>query len=141
MTPLLISIIGALAAITVSFIGAWLANRNSIILQTRKLKEDHYISYIEALHNNMTFDATNENVKSYVFARDKLLLIASEDVIIKMVKYENEGVGKGVDIHDQYLTELIKTLRSDLKIIDKNFPQVYMKTWKKIQSSNSQIGS
>jgi hypothetical protein len=58
-TPL-ISIIGASSAITVSLIGAWLANRNSIVLQTKKLKEDHYIGYIEALHNNMTFDQTNE---------------------------------------------------------------------------------
>jgi hypothetical protein len=47
-----------------------------------------------------------------------------------MVKYENEGVGKGVDIHDEYLTELIKALRSDLKIRDKHFPKIYMKTWK-----------
>lgn len=130
-TTILISIIGALSAITVSLIGAWLANRNSIILQTKKLKEEHYIAYIEALHNNMTFDPTNENVKNYVFARDKLLLIASEEVIVKMVKYETEGIGKGVDIHDDYLTELIKSLRRDLKIRDKSFPKVYMKTWKK----------
>jgi len=131
-TALWISITGAMSAIIVSLVGAWLANRNSIVLQTRKLKEDHYIGYIEALHNNMTFDETNENVKKYVFARDKLLVIGSEDVIIKMVRYENEGIGKGVDVHDKYLTELIKSIRKDLKIKDSDFPLVYMKTWKKI---------
>ena len=39
-TPLLISIASGTFAIVVSFIGAWFANRNSIILQTRKLKEE-----------------------------------------------------------------------------------------------------
>jgi hypothetical protein len=32
---LYISILGAISAILVSMIGAWLANRNSIVLQTR----------------------------------------------------------------------------------------------------------
>ena len=59
-TALLVSIIGALTAISVSLIGAWFANRNSIVLQTIKLKEDHYIAYIEALHNNVTIDETYE---------------------------------------------------------------------------------
>ena len=48
---LYISIIGAIVAIIVSVLGAILANKNTIILQTRKLKEEHYIAYIEALHN------------------------------------------------------------------------------------------
>jgi hypothetical protein len=132
MTPAIaISLIGAVSAIFVSIVGAWLANRNSIVLQTRKLKEDHYIGYIEALHNNMSYDETNSNVKDYVFARDKLLLIASEEVIRKMIRYENEGIGKGIDLHDQYLTDLIKAIRFDLKIKDSNFPIVYMKSWNK----------
>jgi hypothetical protein len=49
-TTLLISLLGAFSAITVSIIGSWYANRNNMVLQTRKLKEDHYVSYIEALH-------------------------------------------------------------------------------------------
>jgi len=130
-STLLISIIGAISAILVSLFGAWLANRNSIVLQTRKLKENHYIAYIEALHNNMTDDETLTNVKDYVFARDKLLLIANEKVIKKLLRYENEGIGKGVDIHDSFLTELIKAIRVDLKIRDKDYPMIYMKTWKK----------
>src|SRR5580698_2639455 len=112
-TAILISIIGATSAIFVSFIGAYLANRNSIVLQTRKLKEDHYVSYIEALHN---LAAENENIKfmeKYVLSRDKLLLIASEDVIKKIISYEEEAVGKEKpkQLHDKYLTEVIKAIR------------------------------
>ena len=123
-TTIVISLFGALSAIVVSLIGAWLANRNSIVLQTRKLKEAHYVSYMEALHN---LASDNVNTTEYVFARDKLFLIASEDVIRKMMLFEEEAVGKSNDLHDRYLTDLIKAIRKDLKIVDKNFPQVYLK--------------
>lgn len=126
-TEIFISIIGATTAVTVSMVGAWLANRNSIVLQTRKLKEVHYVAYIEALHNLATEVNNKEFTRSYVFARDKLFLIASEDVIRKILLYEEEAVGKANELHDKYLTELIKAIRKDLKIVDKNFPLVYLK--------------
>ena len=79
---LYISIIGAIVAIIVSVLGAILANKNTIILQTRKLKEEHYIAYIEALHNYAASDINDKDaLKNYVYMRDKLLLIANEKVI------------------------------------------------------------
>ena len=58
---LYISIIGAIVAIIVSVLGAILANKNTIILQTRKLKEEHYIAYIEALHNYAASDINDKD--------------------------------------------------------------------------------
>ena len=66
-------------------------------------------------------------MKNYVFARDKLLLIAKENVIIKLLAYENEGVGKHSDLHDKYLTELLKAIRKDLKLTNKALPILYLK--------------
>ena len=126
-TGLYISILGALSAIVVSIIGAWLANKNSIVLQTRKLKEEHYVAYVEALHNLAGNNKETDCVKKYVFARDKLFLIASEQVITKMIDYEEKAVGKENVLHDVYLTELIKEIRKDLKIKDKKFPKIYLK--------------
>lgn len=126
-TELSISILGALSAITVAVIGAWLANRSSIVLQTRKLKEEHYVTYIEALHHLAGNNNDNDKIAKYVFARDKLFLIASEDVIKKMIRYEEEAVGKENQLHDEYLTELIKEIRKDLKLRDKEFPKIYLK--------------
>ncbi|SHM43179.1 hypothetical protein [Flavobacterium chilense] len=126
-TELIISIIGAITAIGVSIVGALLANQNSIVLQTKKLKEEHYVAYMEALHQLAGENHNNEATKKYVFARDKLLLIAGEDVVKKMIRYEEEAVGKENDLHDTYLTELIKTIRKDLKIVDRNFPKIYLK--------------
>ena len=65
-TEVLISVVGAFTAITVSVIGAYLANKNSIVLQTRKLKEEHYVSYFETLHNLAENDT--DVIKNYVLA-------------------------------------------------------------------------
>lgn len=121
---LYISLIGAIVAVIVALLGAILANKNSIILQTRKLKEEHYLLFIEALHNLAT---DNKNLNKYVFARDKLLLIASEDVIIELFKFENEAIGKSSKIHDEYLTNLLKAIRKDLKLKNKNIPILNLK--------------
>ncbi|MBS1532159.1 MAG: hypothetical protein JSU01_17790 [Bacteroidetes bacterium] len=128
-TTLLISILGALSAITVSVIGAWYANRNNIVLQTRKLKEDHYISYVEALHDLVANNQGKDVIKTYVFARDQLLIIASEEVIEKILLYEEGAVGSPGDVNDTLLTEIIKSIRRDLKIEDKNSPKIFFKTY------------
>jgi hypothetical protein len=93
-------------------------------LQTRKLKEDHYVFYIEALHDLAANNLNKEANKKYVFARDKLFIIASEAVIKKILIYEEQAVGKTNDSHNIYLTEIIKAIREDLKIKDKSFPTV-----------------
>lgn len=126
-TTILISILGAISAIIVSFIGAWTANRNNMVLQTRKLKENHYIAYIEALHNLTSNNQDKKALKDYVFARDKLFIIANEDVINKILLFEDKAVGKPNDLHDLYLTDIIKSIRKDLKILDKKFPKVGFK--------------
>ena len=105
---LYISIVGAFAAILVSIIGAWYANRNNIILQTRKLKEEHYISYIEALHNLGIDDGNQELLRKYLFQRDRLILIASEEVVRKMLLFEENVMGKINAPNEMYLTQLMK---------------------------------
>jgi len=126
-TAILISILGAISAIVVSVIGAWLANRNNVVLQIRKLKEEHYVAYIEALHNLASDNASKEYIHKYVFVRDKLFLIANEDVIRQMLLYETKAVGVESATHDKYLTDLIKSIRKDLKIVDRDFPAIFLK--------------
>lgn len=124
---IIISILGAVSAILVAVLGAVLSNKNNNKLQIRKLKEDHYISYVEALHNLAAKNGDQENISKYTFHRDKLLVVASEEVVRSILKYENEAVGKTMEIHDEYLTYVIKTIRKDLKIKDRHYPKICFK--------------
>lgn len=129
-----ISVIGALVAIGVAILGAILANRNNISLQLRKLKEDHYIAFIDALQALASNNGQNE-VKGYTEARNKLLIIGNEDVIIHLLKYEKfvdqknliDSISDFQIEHDLYLTDLIKTIRKDLNIKDKYYPKVFLR--------------
>ena len=42
--------------------------------------------------------------------RDKLFLMASEEVIKELLQFEHNGVGKSQEVHDKYLTNLIKVI-------------------------------
>ena len=124
---ILISVLGAISAIIVAVVGAFLSNKNSNILQLRNLKEAHYISYIEALHNLAVQNNNQEAIAKYTYYRDKLVIIGSEDVVREILRYENEAVGKQSSMHDKYLTEIIKAIRKDLKIRDKDYPIISLK--------------
>ncbi len=124
-TSILISIVGAISAIVVSLVGAWLTNRNSIILQNRKLKEEYYSEYLEALHNLLSENKNITFLKAYTLARTNLFLIGNETVIKQLLIYEEKTVGKETKLHNKYLTQLIISIRKDLNIKDKEFPEVY----------------
>lgn len=124
---IIISVLGAISAIIVAIIGAILSNKNSNMLQLRKLKEEHYISYIEALHNLAANNSSRDAISKYTYHRDKLLIVGSEDVVKNILEYENKAVGKESSLHDKYLTNIVKAIRKDLKIKDKSYPQIYLK--------------
>lgn len=127
MVEIIISILGAISAIIVAIIGAILSNKSSNMLQLRKLKEEHYISYIEALHNLAANNRNRDAISKYTYHRDKLLIVGSEEVVKSILLYENEAVGKENSLHDAYLTDIVKAIRNDLKIRDKAYPQIYLK--------------
>ena len=84
---LYISIIGAIFSVIIAIIGALLVNWNNLKIQTRKLKEDHYVNYMESLHNLASSNKDTGLIKKYTFYRDKLFIIASESVICAMLEY------------------------------------------------------
>ena len=124
---IIISVLGAISAIIVAIIGAILSNKNSNMLQLRRLKEEHYISYIESLHNLAANNSSQDAISKYTYHRDKLLIVGSEDVVKNILEYENKTVGKESSLHDKYLTNIVKAIRKDLKIKDKSYPHIYLK--------------
>lgn len=125
-TELIISIVGAIVAVFVSIMGAILANRNSIILQTRKLKESHYLDYITALHNYTATNGTDKKAAlKYTESRNILFAIASEDVAYCIIEFEKHSFGcNDTIIFNRYLTALIKAIRKDLRLSNKKLPTI-----------------
>ena len=80
------------------------------------------VDFLKAVVNN-----DKDALKNYVYMRDKLLLIANEKVIIKLLDFEDKGVGKTTDLHNKYLTELLKAIRKDLKLGYKSLPILCLK--------------
>jgi hypothetical protein len=76
---IIISLIGSFAAILVAIAGALLTYRNNMALRKKALKEDHYIEYIKSVHNHAAINTQN-SLQQYVLSRDKLFIIASEQV-------------------------------------------------------------
>lgn len=70
-------------------------------------------------------------LKAYALHRDKMFIVASEEVVKALLLYEEAAVGKPSTDHDEYLTLLVIAIRKDLKIRDKSFPQIYLKASKK----------
>lgn len=119
---LYISLIGAVVAICVSILGAILTNSNNIRLQKRKLKEEHYIAYVSALHNFATSNQ-NEHFKNvYTHSRDELMLFANVDVINKLLEYERAFQNEGPGPQSEAYTNLLKAIRNDLDLQNKDLP-------------------
>lgn len=124
---IVVAVIAGLFSVCVAIFGAVFINVNNIKLQTRKLKEEQYVNYIEAVHELAEDNKSVEALKSYTLHRDKMFIVASERVVIAMLEYESVAVGQKNQEHDKYLTELVKEIRKDLSIRDKSYPQIYLK--------------
>lgn len=128
---IVVAIIAGLFSICVAIFGAVFININNLKLQTRKLKEDHYVRYIESVHNLAEDNKSIQALKEYTLHRDKMFIVASEKVVKAMLEYETAAVGKSSTEHDKYLTRLVIEIRKDLSIRDRSYPQIYLKASKK----------
>ncbi len=128
---IVVAIIAGLFSICVAIFGALFINISNHKLQTRKLKEEHYVRYLEAVHNLAEDNKSVQALKEYTLHRDKMFIVANEKVVKAMLEYEDVAVGKQSDAHDKYLTRLIIEIRKDLGIRDKSYPQIYLKASKK----------
>ena len=128
---IVVAIIAGLFSICVAIFGSVFINLNNVKLQTRKLKEDHYVRYIESVHNLAEDNKNVQALKEYTLHRDKMFIVASEKVVKAMLEYENVAVGKNSSEHDKYLTNLVIEIRKDLSIQDRSYPLIHLKASKK----------
>lgn len=119
---LIISIVSAASAILVAVIGSLLARRSSLALQSQKLKEDYYLANIEAINLLSSDNTRPEYLDKYSASRNRLLVVASAEVVNAILLFEKEAMGKFNPQHNELLTDILKAIRSDLGLSNRLYP-------------------
>lgn len=116
---LLISVLGIVSAVITVSLTNYYSKKSQLKFEERKLKEDHYINFINAL-SKIVISKNNEKDKDILAdCQNKLLLIGSTDVVNRVMifqKYVNSPQRHDFppDLHDKLLTDLLKAMREDL---------------------------
>ncbi len=125
---IIISVISAAVTIITVTLTNFFAKKNSLNFEKMKLKEDYYKKYLEALSYNVNEIDREKGKNELSFANNRLLLVGSVDVIMKLEIFSSfiSTLEKNIDKHNALLTELIKAMRQDLygKKYNKNYPTV-----------------
>ena len=132
---ILIALIGTASAVITVAITNYFAKKNQAKLEERKLKEEYYLAFIEALSSSAIFEPTDEVKDKISDAQNRLLLIASPLVVEKLMIFHdyvmpsNRHLHPKLEKHDDLLRELIMAMRFDLfqnYKINTNYPAIHL---------------
>lgn len=119
--PLVTALVSALSALIVAGVGAGLTyvltKRREQEVEWRKLKLEHYRTYLAALSGVVSSRSTSDNQVRYAEAVNNLQLVAPDMVIAALYNYQdiikyNSAVS--VEAHNTALTELLRKMREDV---------------------------
>ena len=131
----IIALIGTATAVITITITNYLAKRNQIKLEERKLKEEYYLNFLEALSKIAVFKSSGETMCRFADAQNRLLLAASPLVIEKLMKFHdylspsNRHLHPKLEEHDKLLRDLLMAMRADLyqsNKINSNYPSIHL---------------
>lgn len=131
---LFISVLGIISAIITVALTNYYSKKNQLKFEERKLKEAHYINYINAISNNVISSNTEDSRNKFADCQNKLLLVGSADVVNKLMIFHDyikppRLENFSVEVHDQLLTDLIKAMRHDLFLsskVNKKYPNIHL---------------
>ena len=115
-----IGIAGSIIAASLSYL---FTKKHKLEVEERRLKEEFYIKYMEALNDAANGKGKSNSSYLYAKAYNNLLLVASDDVVKLLVEYygwttNGNGIDKSTDQwgkkHDEILTKLLNEMRRDL---------------------------
>ena len=127
---ILVPIIGIILVAVSASLSYFYTKRNQLRADECRLKEKYYLDYIKALSDNVLSDNLEEAKDKLADAHNHIFLIGSADVVAKLRNLHNYISPDNVRCftkkeQDMLLTELIKSMRSDLykdSKINRNYP-------------------
>lgn len=128
-----LALLGVLSSvITIALTNYW-AKKNQLKFEERKLKEQYYTTFIQALSYHVVSNHTGKSLDAVADAQNKLLLVGSPEVVKRLMLYHDYAKlpipRRDEEKHDQLLTDLIKSMRDDLfksRNSNKNYPLVHL---------------
>lgn len=129
----IVSIIGTITTIITIILTNYLSKKKELKFSERKLKENYYLQYINAISNNANYN----DVKSVLEenkAFNNLILISSETVLKKLYEFQTlridhfkkNSISNYNEEYDRLFTELIREIRNDLYNKKENIPNIYI---------------
>jgi nanoRNase/pAp phosphatase (c-di-AMP/oligoRNAs hydrolase) len=112
----------------------FLAKKQQIAADERRLKEKYYLNYIEAISNIVVSNNSEKARDQLADAQNQLLLIGSADVISKLMIFHDYIKPSNLknftsENHDVLLTNLLKSMRTDLyksKHVNFEYPLIHL---------------
>lgn len=116
---LLVPIIGVVVAAVSAGLTYLFAKKQQIATDESRLKEKYYLNYIEAVSNIVLSNNSERARNQLADAQNQLLLVGSADVVNKLMIFHNyikpsNSQNFVSEKHDELLTELLKSMRTDL---------------------------
>lgn len=116
---LLVPIIGVVVAAVSAGLTYLFAKKQQIASDESRLKEKYYLNYIEAVSNIVLSNNSERARNQLADAQNQLLLVGSADVVDKLMIFHNYIKPSNLqnfvpEKHDELLTELLKSMRTDL---------------------------
>lgn len=116
---LLVPIIGVVVAVVSAGLTYLFAKKQQIATDESRLKEKYYLNYIEAVSNIVLSNNSERARNQLADAQNQLLLVGSADVVDKLMIFHNyikpsNSQNFVSEKHDELLTELLKSMRTDL---------------------------
>lgn len=139
---LLVPLISIVVAIVSAGLSYYFAKRLQVNADERRLKEEHYKRFIEALSRN-TIDDEKTSVDNLVVAINQMPLICSSKVAIALESFKyytaRQNTNREIDKDNQLLTELLKAMREDLygDKVNKDFPTITLQGNKGVQNETT----
>jgi hypothetical protein len=136
---IIVASIGLLASTITVSLTYFFTKKHQLEMEERRLKEEYYKSFIKALSDVAIDNKDDEAQKRLSEGFNSLIVIASANVVKKLMEFHNFVRIENTDIprnseewsakHDDLLTELMKAMRQDLfgrnEVIDR-FPKIHL---------------
>lgn len=131
---LVVPVIGIIIATVSAALTYYFSKKKQILSDESRLKEKFYLNYIEAVSNIVVSNNAEKARDQLADAQNQLLLVGSAEVVSNLMIFHNYVKPSNKeqfesDKHDELLTQLIKSMRSDLyrtSKVNDNYPIVHL---------------